>query len=119
MAITAISKLTAEDYVPESDRDSDADDQTSFSLKPLNGMQYREVIAELKTDGDGESSLTGQGLKLAIKYGLAGWENFSDENEKVLKFNKLNVSKIPPIILTELAGEIINRSEVGAEERKN
>ena len=117
MAITAISRLIAEDYVTEGDRGSD--EPTSFSLKPLNGMQYMEVIAELKTNGDGEASLTGEGLKLAIKYGLVGWKNFCDEDGANLKFNKLSVTFIPPTILAELASEIISRSEVGAEERKN
>ena len=117
MAITAISRLTTKDYVTEGDKDSD--DQTVFKLKPLNGLQYMDVIAELRTDENGEAGLTGKGLGLAIKYGLAGWENFNDEDEKELKFNKLNVSKVPPIVLTELAGEIINRSEAGGEERKN
>ena len=117
MEITAISKLTTADYIPENDKESS--EPTAFKLKPLNGMQYMEVIAELKTDENGEASLTGKGLGLAIKFGLAGWDNFCDEDGKNLKFNRLNIVKIPPIILTELAGEIINRSEVGAEERKN
>ena len=117
MAITAISKLTTADYIPE--RNKDIGDPTVFKLKPLSGRRYMEIMPELKTDENGETSVSGKGLWMAIKFGLVGWDNFYDEDGKELKFNMINIEKIPPVTLIDLAGEIINRSEVGAEERKN
>ena len=116
MAITAISNLAPFDYVPELDRDSES--PTTFKLKPLNGMQYMEVISELKSDG-GETRLSGKGMHLAINHGLVGWDNFSDDNGKAVKFNPANINKIPPIVLAELAGEIVSKSELGVTETKN
>lgn len=121
MAILAITALTAKKYVPLSEQDSevDANELTSFDLKPLNGLEYMEVISELKTDSEGVSRLSGEGLKKSIRYGLVGWDNFNDEQGRKVKFNKFNVSKVPPLVLAELASEIINVSETGNEERKN
>jgi len=117
MSITAISGLTAEKYIPEIDKDSD--EPTSFKLKPLSGVHYMSIMAEVTELGDGESRITGNGLRLAIKHGLVGWDNFNDAQGNKMKFNPVNVKKIPPAILTELAGEIISRSEVGGEQIKN
>lgn len=117
MSITAISKLIAEDYIPQSDIDSD--NPTKFRLRPLNGMQYMEVMSELIRNDDGQLRISGKGMKMALQYGLIGWSNFRDEDGNELKFNILNVEKIPPVILSELASEIISRSEIGEEERKN
>lgn len=117
MAITAISKLTAEDYIAQSDREDES--PTRFRLRPLNGLQYMEVISELSRGDDGQLRISGKGMKLALQYGLVGWSNFRDSDGKEIKFNPVNVEKIPPVILSELAGEIINRSEIGEDERKN
>lgn len=117
MAITAITNLAPFDYVPESDRDSES--PTTFKLTPLNGMQYMEVISEITTDTNGDSRLSGTGMNRAIKYGLTGWENFPDENGKAVKFNPIAIRKIPPVILAELAREIVSKSELGVSEQKN
>ena len=78
-----------------------------------------EIMAEVSDSGNGEQRISGNGLRLAIKHGLSGWENFNDEQGNALKFNPLHVQKIPPVILSELAGEIISMSEVGGEQIKN
>ena len=117
MSIQIISNITPFDYTPTGDRESA--DPTVFKLLPLNGMQYMEVMNELTRDANGTMKLSSRGLQQALKYGLIDWKNLCDENGKNVKFNAFNINKIPPFILTELAGEIIDRSEVGDAVRKN
>jgi len=117
MSITAISGLTVQDYICAADKESD--EPTTFKLKPLSGMHYMEIMAEVTDSGNGEQRISGNGLRLAIKHGLTGWDNFPDDNGKDLKFNSMNLQKIPPVELAELAGQILSISEVSGAQTKN
>jgi hypothetical protein len=117
MPITAISNLTPEWYTPECEKG--VDDPTRFKLKPLDGKEYMEIMSEFRREESGEFTISSRGLHAALKYGLVGWENFMDSHGKDVKYSPHNLGKVPPIILQELAGEIINRSELGETERKN
>lgn len=116
MTITALSGLVEQEYIPEDDKDSE--NPTVFRLKPLNGMQYMEVMSEVKRVGD-FLRVSGDGLKLAIKYGLVGWKDFYDENGKDVKFNPHTVLRVPSDVLAELADKIISISRLEGTEIKN
>lgn len=117
MAITAITKLAVADFVP--DREIGADLPATFRLRPLTGPQYLEMISEMVRDSEGQTRLSGRGLRRVIEWGLVGWSNILDENGQPFKFSQQNVALIPPLVLSEIASEIINRSEIGEEQEKN
>ena len=107
MAINAITKIAADWYTPESEREEE--NPTRFKIQPLNGLQHMEVLNDLYKSGPFN----------ALRYGLVGWENFSDENGKEIKFSAKNIERIPPLLLSELSTEIVNRSELGEDATKN
>ncbi len=117
MTITAFSGLAPEKYIPRSEREEDS--PAEFTLKPLNGLEYMEVIGQLINDEDLGWQITGRGLRIAISYGVIGWTEFNDADGKEIKFSKNNVKLLPSVILGELADKIINISEIGEAERKN
>ena len=119
MSIRAIPNLMIADYVPNSDRDADV--KTVFKLRPLNGMQHMEVLREYVVDPDDKmkGSISARGLILALKYGLAGWENFHDIAGAPIAFIPDHIGRIPPFTLHEIAIEILNRSDLGETDRKN
>jgi len=117
MAITAVPNLTVYKYTPIAEREND--NPTTFDLKPLNGVEYMEVCAELIPDGVGGADLPHAGGVICLKHGLVGWSNLLDENGQEIVFNKLNFGRVPSAILSELATEIFVRAEVGEPERKN
>ena len=107
MAIQAIEKIAADWYTPESEREEES--PTRFKIQPLNGLQHMEVLGDLYKSGPFN----------AIRYGLVGWENFNDENGKPINFSLENVKRVPPVYLSEISTEIINRSELGEAATKN
>ena len=117
MAIVAISGFMPVDYILNSDKDSG--NPTVFKLKPLTGTEYLEVASEFSFSPEGDTKLSGKGMRLAIKYGLTGWTNFLDENDRQVKFSKGNIDKIPPVALMELTNAILEQSEAGEDLSKN
>lgn len=116
MAIVAMTGIVDDDYICRKDQDSES--PTIWKLRPLNGFKYMEVMTELVRTDEG-FKITGKGLGLAVKHGLVGWENFKDQNGKELKFNSINITKIPAVVLGELADRVIEISELGDEQTKN
>jgi hypothetical protein len=108
MALQAITNFNTVDFVTIADRDSD--NKTIFKIKPLNGMQAMEVMHNLLRDEYGNFKVSAAGLKLALQYGLEGWDNLLDEQGNRIPFAKANVNKVPSNVLIEIASEIINRS---------
>ena len=119
MSIRAIPNLMIADYTPHSDRDAEV--QTVFKLRPLNGMQHMEVLREFEVDPDDKKkgSISTKGLMIALRHGLVGWENFNDSAGSPIAFTRDNIGLIPPFILHEIAIEISNRSDLGDTGRKN
>lgn len=117
MPITAIDNLSPSWYTPECEKDEE--NPTRFNLRPLDGLEYMEVIAEVTKLESGDFSISSRGMQKAIRSGVVGWENFLGSNGKDIKFSPHNINKIPPLILQELASEVIERSELGAEAEKN
>lgn len=117
MSITITSGLVEEQYIPISEKESE--NPTSFTLSPLDGMQYMEVIAELKRDEEGTFRISPKGLQFALKYGLKGWVNLTNNTGENIVFNEFNKRFLPARILAELANKIVDISELGESERKN
>ena len=63
-------------YIPEGEKDSD--DPTTFELKPLNGMEYMQVLNNTVIDDNDVTKLSATGLELALKLGLMGAKNMLD-----------------------------------------
>lgn len=116
MAIKAMSGVVPEDYVCK--HEGDTENPTIWKLQPLNGFDYMEVMSELQRTDNG-FKISGKGLGIAVRKGLVGWQNFHDENGKEIKFNPLNMKKIPAIVLGDLADRVIEISELGDEQAKN
>lgn len=121
MASTASSPLAPFEYVLEADRNEEA--PPTFKLRGLNGIEFMEVMADAKSDETGNRvDLTPQGLRTAIRYGLLGWQNFNDaEGNRVRFFGDMNknLARLRLTQLTELAGQIIEASDIGEDDAKN
>lgn len=113
MALHAIPHILPFDYVPNCDKNEP--EKTTFKLRPLNGQQHMEVLHEIDETGH----YTARAMGLAIKYGLIGWENFTDAGGAALPFSPLNITRIPPVIMQELALAVIRRSDLGEAALKN
>lgn len=117
MAITALSGLAPYWYTPEEERGEPAAAQ--FKLKPLNGMQFIEVMHHGEMLPDGERFVTDySGLQLLLKYGLLDWKNIDAENGDPLPFSRRNFEVLPAEILQEIGREIMRRSALAEADRK-
>lgn len=114
MTITLYSKLTPVDYIPISERE--ADTPTTFKLKPLNGAEYLDVMCHMVNDENGGQRLSRTGLEKIMRYGVKGVNNLIDENGKPI--NKVKPDMFGPILLSEIASEIMSISEVDEQEKK-
>ena len=115
MAIKPLSGLAPEWYTPK--QDGEENEQTAWHLKPMDGMEYMEVMS-ISQVVDGFIDFTPDAVRLVIKYGLIGWRNFKDENGNDLVFNTANVRLIDSNHLTEIAQQIILRSSLSAAQKK-
>ena len=94
-------------YVCKSDRGST--DFTTFLLKPLTILQYRECSETSYTNG---MNRIGSMSIAVLRYGLIRWENFrfGDDQEPV-EFSIKNISAIPSDEQLELYGMILELTE--------
>jgi len=115
MPLVARKKIDPVWFTP--DAYAEDEDPVAFKIKPLSGSQAVEVGAEV-AEIAGQMRVTGHGLNLAIRYGLAGWRNYIDERGKEIKFNFLAAQNLPAEILSDLAVEIYEMSNLGEEEKK-
>jgi len=117
MPTITINKTTPSSYVLKAQKEES--DQTQFMIKPLTGLEHMEVLALADAGDQGQMIYAGKSLKLALMFGLKGWENLCDQDGKAIEFNRLNIDLLPPLDLHELAQEILTRSELTSTERKN
>ena len=115
MSTTAISKLAPFEFKLE----PDAVDAATYTLKPLSGLEHMEVMASNEINEQGQIVYTGRSLRMAIKYGLKGWDGVCDADGEALGYSHANVERLPPLDLHRIANEILRRSEITGEERKN
>lgn len=113
MSIKIISKLSPEWFTPKDQRKEET--PTRFKIRQLNGVEHAEVMAELREDG-GRNYLTFRGVMAALK-GLLDWENVEDQNGEVT-FSQSNLKMIPGDYLHEVAGAILEKSNISEEEEK-
>ncbi|MBL4709761.1 MAG: hypothetical protein JKY48_15110 [Flavobacteriales bacterium] len=117
MAITAITGLVAQWYTPE--QSGDDEQKTAFEIKPLNGLVAMEVLAEAHADANDNIHISGKAMQKILKHGLIDWRNLNDDTGKTLKFSVGNFSRVPALVLKDLATEIITISQLTGEEIKN
>lgn len=77
---------------------------TGYKIKPLNSMQFCEVMLDGFELRDGNNMMKFAGTKLLLTYGL--------ENPSI-------ISKLGAIEMTELAHAIYTKSALAEAERKN
>lgn len=107
MSIQALKALTEDWFTPTSQEDSPT--PARFKIRPLSGTEHIDCLG-----------LNGYDRNKVLQYGLKDWENISDPlTNDALKFSQLKFGSVPPLILTEIAGEIISRSEFTGEQEKN
>lgn len=114
MAITVFSKITPILYTPKSEEK--AENPTKFQLKPLDGLQYMDVLTHTSTDQNDNVTLSHLGMRLALKHGLLNAVGLLDElgNDIELSAQMLDVT-----LLIELSGKIMEISNLTESERKN
>lgn len=117
MAIAAVRGLVSEFYTPE--QDCDEEEKTAFEIKPLNGLIAMEVLADGRTDENGNLHLSAAAMNKALRHGFVGWRNFNDEIGKAIKFSVANFHRVPPMELNNIVNKIVNISQLTGEEIKN
>lgn len=118
--LTGMNPASPEWYVPISQRELSADQQTRFRIRGLIGSEVTDVRF---SEEDGWLLMKGAGVDACIRAGLLGWENFNGTDGKPIEFMahdwKANTVRIPPIVLGEVAREIWNRTKLSEEAQKN
>ena len=114
MALTALSKVAPEWYTPESEKEEEQ--PARFRLQPLTPPQLEEVF---EPDATGNIAIPLRNYGRVLRYGLTDWEQVSDANGKPLKCTPFNHTRIPTSLRIDLAGEILARSQVSEEDKKN
>lgn len=106
---TALPSIVKSPYVSKLEKDKPKEEQTTWMLQPLNGLQHMQV----------SSGVFGVDYSGALAVGLTGWENFKDENGVEIEFSNENISRVPALYLQDIALEILKRSEMKDEKVKN
>ena len=108
---TALKLIAATSYTLKADEGKEA--APSFKLRGLTGIEMMKVFEDFRSE-NGSVIVTAKAQETTIRYGLTGWDNFSDETGPV-RFDKRaekNLDRLPYNIIQELYGEIMNRSEL-------
>lgn len=96
----------------------EGEDSARFKIRGMDGLQQLQVSEEIKTTDDG-LSVSGHGITQVIKFGLLGWENFTDDEGRDLAFTPENVRRIPLRFLSKISAEIFRLSSLSGEQQKN
>ena len=115
MGIRALENLVASWYTPEG---QDEENPTRFKCKPLDGEQYGNIVGHFARGENGGLTISGEGHKLCLRYGLEDWENFDDSSGPVKCF-PANHRLIPFSIRNELVTHILEISSLSEEQEKN
>lgn len=112
MAITLVKpKLNKTWYTLQGQEGED--DPAKFEIMPLNQSQYTEVLGYRLT---GEA---GKAFKTAFNYGVKNWSGILDEDGSPLPCKPRHFSIMDAETITEIGAEIIERTDLTDEERKN
>ena len=133
MVTQARTGLVVEWYAPTDQRgvveDSDApesetnpiievDRPTRYRFKPLDGLQFAEIMTHGEHALDGSFVPTHLGRVLTMRYALKDWENLEHKG-KPDKFSMAAMSHMPGHHFIELANYIIEVSSPGGDDAKN
>lgn len=122
MAVKAVTLTKTLRYQSEDDPAKGTVDATTFLLNPLSSWQAAQVsdllasfTADAASGGDAQSNMkVHQAAILAVRFGLYGWENFVDDEERQVEFKAERqniggraVNAISPLLLDRIPmGEI-------------
>jgi len=112
-------------FILECDRDEPEEKQTTFYIRPLSAKQSATLQDSMKFSGVGKEATMqniGSNTLDMVRIGLVGWDNFKDEEGKDIKFLKdmdANLDRLAVTYRYELAGKIMELSNLGDEEVKN
>ena len=115
MAIKAISDFSPTWFIPDDQAGEKSPAQ--FKIKQLNGIQAAEVFAELKMINDVDASLSAEGVRLAIRYCLVGWDGIEGEGGPVV-FSQDKLKYLPGHYHPQIAGAIVSKSNLSEDEAK-
>lgn len=133
MSTEARTGLVAEWFTPVDQRDALADPDapesetnpiveverpTRYRLKPLNGIQFMEIMTYGEHTAGGEFIPTHLGRMLTLRYTLKDWENLDHKGEPD-KFSLPAMHHAPGHHLIECANHIIEVSAPGGDDAKN
>lgn len=116
---TALSRLEPTWYILESEREDK--NATEFSLKPLSGLEFMRVAELVKVNREGGVELNAVACDEILRWGLKGWRRFFDEEGAPVPFSKTfdtNISRLPNSAITELAWEVLLRSQLSEAAKK-
>ncbi len=109
--------LKPEWYTPQAEQGSQ--NPTRFLLRPLNGVELCDVSLVRKGNG---FAFDEAGARALLKYGLVGWDKFSDPDGALHRFSadqERNLEHLSLELVAELSLEIWLRSRLSEEQRKN
>lgn len=101
--------IKTESYVCKADRENPSEEQTKFMLKTLSAQDVASFQDSLLVDGKTNFSITS--MHSLLKQSLVGWENFTDESNGQVKFDRkdssANLDRIPQEVIMELCEHIM------------
>lgn len=102
--------------------DEPEDNPTRWRIKPLNGEELTEVqisnkVVGFDNNGDPIVQTDARSVALALKFGLIGWENFSD-GENDIEYSEVNKKYISFEDRLALSWEIVKNSNMSLELEK-
>ena len=109
MALAVTSSLAPEWFTPPSQ--ADESEPAGFLLAPLSAAGFLNANAAVSADRYGDAAM------LVCQEVIKGWRNVTVDGEA--EFKPRLVASLPPVIVSELATEIIGRATLSETERKN
>jgi hypothetical protein len=126
-------KLGPADYIPDSEYDIQRGEDgketgrtlksanpATYILAPLDGFDELDVLAEITRTDDEQMRISGTGARKALASGLKGWRgNVCDRFGEPMEYSRENVGRLSPSTISDLAWEVVMRSQITESERKN
>lgn len=116
---TALARLKSDWFV--SSKDKSEDTPTRFHLKPLNKVAIMQLSPMMEFNDKDEACFSYKAIMFTLKLGIIGWENFFDDDGKVVEFVSnpvVNVERLSEDYIDELFLEILSMSRIGEDDKK-
>jgi len=101
----AVEMVVGKEFVSEYDTDKK---KTTWLLRTLTGGEYMRCTRQGYVDD-----------ALIVEFGLTGWNDWIDDDNKPIEFSVAQIARIPPLIFQDISFAIQSLSTVSDEERKN